>query len=92
LGIPQEKLTITGNLKFDIPVPNPRDHLSLREELKLSEDDLVITLGSTHEGEEELLLNTIMPLQKNLSPPQNTSSAPTPRAVPQNQTTPHSLP
>ncbi|MBF5060104.1 3-deoxy-D-manno-octulosonic acid transferase [Candidatus Neptunochlamydia vexilliferae] len=56
LGIPPEKLTITGNLKFDIPAKQGKT-LSL----PLEEGDKVITLGSTHEGEETLLLKQLAP-------------------------------
>jgi len=64
LGIPPERITITGNLKFDIPSPEQKDLALFKEQLHLTEDDIVITIGSTHEGEEELLLSRITPLQK----------------------------
>lgn len=58
LGIDPEKLTITGNLKFDIPSVDkaPQDFIKLRK------DACIITLGSTHEGEETLLLTALLPL------------------------------
>ncbi len=56
LGISPEKLTITGNLKFDI-LAKPGKNLSL----PLEEGDKVITLGSTHEGEEILLFKQLAP-------------------------------
>ncbi|NGX51046.1 MAG: 3-deoxy-D-manno-octulosonic acid transferase, partial [Chlamydiae bacterium] len=59
LGIPPEKITITGNLKFDIPAPSIVNLAPLKKE-----SDLLITLGSTHEGEEEQLLKIISPFQR----------------------------
>lgn len=58
LYVPPEKITITGNLKLSIPLTP----LSMEEKLKwqqifdLKPADQVITLGSTHEGEEERIL------------------------------------
>lgn len=63
LGVSPEKITVTGNLKFDIPTPELEGLDELRKELGLSHEDVVVTLGSTHEGEEELLLSMIKPLQ-----------------------------
>jgi 3-deoxy-D-manno-octulosonic-acid transferase len=64
LGIPPEKIAITGNLKFDIPSPEMGDLETYKKELSLKREDVVITLGSTHEGEEDLLLNILETLQK----------------------------
>ncbi len=61
LGISAENLTITGNLKFDIPGAKVDDLDELRVALKLKATDRVITLGSTHEGEEELLYKSLIP-------------------------------
>ncbi|MCB1081271.1 MAG: 3-deoxy-D-manno-octulosonic acid transferase [Chlamydiia bacterium] len=64
LGISPKKMTVTGNLKFDIPMPEMEDLSHFKQELHLEEGDRVITLGSTHEGEEELLMRKIKPLQQ----------------------------
>lgn len=64
LGIAPEKLTVTGNLKFDLPLPKMGTLLDLKSRLKLSDEDWVLTIGSTHEGEEKLLLNALHPLKK----------------------------
>ncbi|MCB1085092.1 MAG: 3-deoxy-D-manno-octulosonic acid transferase, partial [Chlamydiia bacterium] len=58
LGISPEKLTITGNLKLDIPPPEPAEFIAPF----LQKGDRIITLGSTHEGEEALLIKEIAPL------------------------------
>ncbi|HEX2579997.1 MAG TPA: 3-deoxy-D-manno-octulosonic acid transferase [Rhabdochlamydiaceae bacterium] len=61
LGVSPSKIVVTGNLKFDQPFP----HLDIdrwRSDLGIRSSDKVITLGSTHDPEEEQLLTTIEPL------------------------------
>ncbi len=58
LGAPAERVHVTGNTKFDALVPAseaPQDE-TLRRALGLTATDRVLILGSTHEGEEELLI------------------------------------
>lgn len=62
LGIPPKKLTLTGNLKVDIPVAEEGSLETFKKSLRLKENDRVITLGSTHEGEEDLLMRVLLPL------------------------------
>lgn len=55
LGVPEEKLHVTGNLKLDtLSAPEIASDLNIR--LGLSADDLVLVAGSTHAGEEELMI------------------------------------
>lgn len=61
LGISPENLTITGNLKFDIPGEEKKDLEELKKRFNIKPKDRVITLGSTHEGEEELLYKSLIP-------------------------------
>ena len=59
IGAPPERVTVTGNLKFDMRADNavaPADCPQLREEFRLPQESLVWACGSTHEGEEEILL------------------------------------
>ena len=59
LGAPLDRVWVTGNTKFDglsVPVPSTEDD-ALRTALGLPGDALVLMGGSTHEGEEELLLS-----------------------------------
>lgn len=59
-------LKVTGNTKLDHSFneePNERIE-ALRCDLKLEEQDLVWVCGSTHEGEEKLLLETFKQLQE----------------------------
>src|SRR5205814_983495 len=56
LGLPLDKLSVTGNLKFDMPVPDDliQRGIALREELGL--DRFIWIAASTHTGEEEIIL------------------------------------
>lgn len=57
LGLSQEKLSVTGSIKFDLILP---EDLSEREAVlleKIGPDRLVFIAASTHEGEEEILLD-----------------------------------
>ncbi len=59
LGAPLDRVWVTGNTKFDglaVPGPSPEDE-ALRTALGLPQDALVLMGGSTHEGEEEILLS-----------------------------------
>ncbi|MBS0629139.1 MAG: hypothetical protein JSS30_02810 [Verrucomicrobia bacterium] len=53
--------SITGNLKLAIPTKKltPDEKLAFRKKLKLEPTDTVITLGSTHENEEQLILENL---------------------------------
>jgi 3-deoxy-D-manno-octulosonic-acid transferase len=64
LGIPYEKITLTGNLKFDEQptIMSQQEKKAFREELGIHDDDKVLVLGSTHDPEEKLLLNEIQKL------------------------------
>ncbi|MGE3954530.1 MAG: 3-deoxy-D-manno-octulosonic acid transferase [Parachlamydiales bacterium] len=60
LGISRERMTVTGNLKYESP-PKLLEGAALeafKRELKLSGP--VITIGSTHPGEEATLLRSLM--------------------------------
>ncbi len=59
LGAPLDRVWVTGNTKFDglaVPAPSPEDD-ALRTALGLPPEALVLMGGSTHEGEEEILLS-----------------------------------
>lgn len=58
LGAPAERVVISGNTKFDALVPSAsEDDLEpLRAALGLSPGDRVVIAGSTHEGEEPIIL------------------------------------
>jgi len=59
IGAPQELVTTSGNLKYDIPlkIASAKEVQSLRQQYAIPDDMTVITAGSTHPEEEELVLN-----------------------------------
>ncbi len=65
LGAPKEKVSVTGNLKFDIPLLNfDNKRLELRKKLNLDENEILIVAGSTHKGEEEAVVDCFARLKK----------------------------
>jgi 3-deoxy-D-manno-octulosonic-acid transferase len=64
MGAPRERVRVTGNLKFDLDLPNPSDLKLWRARLGLSENDRVLVAGSTHPGEEALVLRAFKRLRK----------------------------
>jgi 3-deoxy-D-manno-octulosonic-acid transferase len=66
LGIPKEKLVVTGNLKFDDVYPKLTDEqfVAWRKQLKINEGDPVLVVGSTHEPEEKLILEQLQKVWK----------------------------
>ncbi|MDF2550281.1 MAG: gseA [Chlamydiales bacterium] len=66
LGILPEKVVATGNIKLDSSpeAMEAEDLQRLRRELFLQEEDIVLTIGSTHAPEEQELMDAIGPLFK----------------------------
>jgi 3-deoxy-D-manno-octulosonic-acid transferase len=66
LGAARERVRVTGNTKFDAlaPLEQAGDDHALREALGLPGNAKVWIAGSTHEGEEELLLQVYRRLVK----------------------------
>jgi len=65
LGVPAEKVLVTGNMKYDTidtrPVEAPAE---LAAELTLRDGDQVLVAGSTHPGEEEVLIEAYTRLRE----------------------------
>ncbi len=60
LGVPEDKISITGNLKFDMrPKSLTKEELSTLKARLGIQGQPVITFGSTHRGEEKLFLPVI---------------------------------
>lgn len=61
LGIPEDKITSTGNLKFDdaTQMLSPVDLLALKTRLGIQEGDLTLVIGSTHDPEEASILDVL---------------------------------
>ena len=66
IGSPQDRTTVLGNLKYDIPYCAVAldERNRLRETFGLNNSDMVITAGSTHPGEEECLLDAFSRLRE----------------------------
>jgi 3-deoxy-D-manno-octulosonic-acid transferase len=59
LGVPAERLNVTGNLKFEITPPAPRPEVTrwLDQARRVRPGDPVLVAGSTMRGEESLVLD-----------------------------------
>ncbi|MCD6185349.1 MAG: 3-deoxy-D-manno-octulosonic acid transferase [Deltaproteobacteria bacterium] len=68
IGVPPEKLTITGNIKFD------QDDIefsevetsALKSSMRIHPERKILLAGSTHNGEESLILEAFKKLKKHL--------------------------
>lgn len=56
LGVSPEKIRVTGNLKFDAVSAQGIDGSAVRSVLKLGQGQPLLVAGSTHPGEEEMVL------------------------------------
>jgi 3-deoxy-D-manno-octulosonic-acid transferase len=57
LGAEPSRVHVTSNIKFDQPLPDIHSHESLRPSFGLDENEQLMLAGSTHAGEEELLVS-----------------------------------
>ena len=68
MGAPPNAIHVTGDLKFhQVFASAESDSERLRQELKLSQMETILIAGSTHEGEEEIILRVFKELQINCS-------------------------
>src|SRR5438876_804317 len=58
LGLPPERAAVSGHTKFDQQVPSltPEERAAVRADFGLAPGQPLFLAGSTHEGEEELIL------------------------------------
>lgn len=65
LGMPKERIAVTGNIKFDMEIP--ADLLARADTLRveLGQDRLVWIAASTHEGEEAIILAAHKQIRQN---------------------------
>lgn len=65
LGAAEDHICINGNLKYDLDLnpPSKEEYLAKKEMLKISEQTKVLVAGSTHQGEEEIILNLYQQLK-----------------------------
>ena len=68
LGVPRERLTITGNLSTDFSgvLLTAAERLRLRGELGLRQTDPVLIVGSTHSSEQQVMLEAFIALRRRL--------------------------
>lgn len=69
MGIPQEKMTITGNLKWDVSVPkmSPEAMAEWKQSLGIMPEDRVLVIGSSHADEELPLLEALQSLKEEIA-------------------------
>jgi 3-deoxy-D-manno-octulosonic-acid transferase len=66
LGVPASRIKVCGNLKYDMPAAQPEQvRIAHRKRLGVS-SQVVFICGSTHEGEEEMLLPVFRQLAASL--------------------------
>ncbi len=66
LGVETEKQSTLGCFKYDIAELQP-DTAKIREKAGIAEDRAILLFGSTHPGEEELILDAINPFWNELN-------------------------
>jgi 3-deoxy-D-manno-octulosonic-acid transferase len=64
LGAPEKKVEITGNMKFDNAHYSSKDIIDYKEKLNLKSNSLLWVCGSTHPGEEKIILRAFKQLIK----------------------------
>lgn len=65
VGFSSEKVKVTGNIKFDVGERSTRVNPEIiRKEYKIGDDKEIIIAGSTHSGEEEILLEIFSSLAR----------------------------
>ncbi len=69
IGADPRRVHLTGNMKFDAVVPDESEEakgMAFREETGLGADGLVLVAGSTHDGEEQVLLSVFAELKREM--------------------------
>lgn len=68
MGIPKEKILVSGNLKFDSPTKKmtPVEREDFKKYLNISSADPVLVIGSTHPPEEERILSALRSVWKKI--------------------------
>ncbi len=66
IGVPEERIKITGNMKFDHRVGARSEHQmeGLRRSMNIPSWRRILLAGSTHEGEEAIVLDAFTQLKK----------------------------
>jgi 3-deoxy-D-manno-octulosonic-acid transferase len=66
VGVPEDRVTVTGNMKFDNVVDevSERQHAAYARRLGLAPGAFVLMAGSTHAGEEEIVLDAYREIRR----------------------------
>ncbi len=64
LGAGSDRVKVTGNMKFDIEIAAHKEPRNIREAINLRPEEELLVAGSTHHGEEEILLDVFRELKK----------------------------
>lgn len=65
LGAPKERVFVTGNLKFDLPLIGFENRrIEIRKKLNLNNGEILLIAGSTHKGEEAEIIECFSRLKK----------------------------
>jgi len=67
LGAEKNKISVTGNLKFDQLLEDSGNRDSIREKMHLDDKDILLIAGSTHRGEEDIIIECFSRLKKEYS-------------------------
>jgi len=67
IGAKADRVTTIGNIKFDqcVPITSPEEKVNLCNTLNIKEDKRIFIAGSTHKGEEDIVLDIFKSLKKN---------------------------
>ncbi len=64
LGVGEDRIAVDGNTKFDQPTPEPGKEQTLAQILGWGPDTTSVAAGSTHAGEEEIVLEAFLRLRQ----------------------------
>jgi 3-deoxy-D-manno-octulosonic-acid transferase len=66
IGADPDRVIVTGNIKFDQPLDSPSEEVikGLEASLGITSNASVLLAGSTHHGEDEILLQALLKLKK----------------------------
>jgi 3-deoxy-D-manno-octulosonic-acid transferase len=67
IGADPMRILVTGNIKFDLNIPDSAHIEEVKRQLGLDKGQAVFVAGSTHRGEEELVLNVFGKLKREFS-------------------------
>lgn len=65
LGVPEKKIITLGNLKYDTAISTDKNTVSIQKsDFRLPADSVIWLCGSTHQGEEEIIIKAFKHIKK----------------------------